>query len=202
MSSTSKNSKTTANSIMFFIEKARAISNSNTPSGSNNMYQLRKFDLDPSNPQQTFGIDFQEKKKKKMRGKDQPYTCSNKQSNKKKLGFGLDKVFSPQAKTPVSLGRRSKKKKNLSTTRTFLKKRLGEARFQEILKLLGGKSQANYSDLNAILTPAEKDLGMFLFSFLSSDTPRTEASLSLMGRADSHFSSSKKRKKRVKELED
>ena len=160
------------------------------------MYQLRKFELDPSNPKKTFGIDFQEKKKKKMRGKDQPYTCSNKESTKKKMGFGLEKVFSPQAKTPVSLGRAGKKKKNMSTTRTFLKKRLGEARFQEILTELGGKTEASYSDLNAILTPAEKDLGMFLFSFLSSDTPRTEASVSLMGHTDSHFSSSKKRKKK------
>ena len=97
----------------------------------------------------------------------------------KKVTFELEQMYSPQAKKPNSLSKtksKKKKKDKLNSTKTFLRKRLGENRFNEIMKAISENPNASYEVMNDILTPAEKDLSIFISTVLLNDTPKTDSS--------------------------
>jgi hypothetical protein len=140
----------------------------------------------------TFGIHFNKEESlrvKKNKNKNLPFTHTNIREPNKTVSFVLDQVYSPQAKTPNSLSKtkRRKKKDNLNTTKTFLRKRLGEERFNEIMEAISQNKDFNYGSLNDILTPAEKDLGMFIFTVLKNDTPKTDCSFRETSKGTSRF---------------
>lgn len=99
-------------------------------------------------------------------------------------------MYSPQAKTPTSLlhsKKRRRDKKNLKSTKTFLRKRLGEERFGEIMEAIAQKKVILFDDLRDILTPAERDLGIYMYTVLINDTPRTDSSFRESSKGTSRF---------------
>jgi hypothetical protein len=104
--------------------------------------------------------------------KEGPLTCANNNKDKKTIDFKLEGMFSPQAKL-VSKKNKKSNKKGMSSTKGFLKKRLGEERFKEIVEQLMNEKVINYEIVQDFLRDEEKDLGMFLFTVVKNDTPKT-----------------------------
>ena len=142
------------------------------------------------NQHQAIGINFQkEARRLAKKNKNLPNTHSNIKEPNKTVSFKMDQVYSPQAKNPSSLTKKKKKKKKkMASTKTFLRKRLGEERFKEIMKLISEDKQFSFGGINEILTPAEEDLGMFIVSVLKNDTPKTDSSFREGSKGRSRFS--------------
>jgi hypothetical protein len=189
ISKSSKNSKTTDNSILSFIKQVKASSMSTTP----NNFDSKYINLSDTKWHPTIGIHFSKEeslREKKNKNKNSPFTHTNIREPNKKVSFAIEQVYSPQAKILNSLSKTKKKKRkkdNLNSTKTFLRKRLGEERFREIMKSISVHKNFDYGSLNDILTPVEKYLRMFIFSVLKNDTPKTGSSFGEAKRRISRF---------------
>ena len=140
------------------------------------------------------GIHFNREASLRAKNNNQnlPFTHANIKEPNKTVRFDLDQVYSPQAKTPSSLTKsksksKKKKKNNVNSTKTFLRKRLGEDRFNEIMSAIATDKDFSYGTLNDILTPAEKDLGLYIFTVMNTNTPKTDSSFREASKGKSKF---------------
>ena len=116
---------------------------------------------------------------------DKPLTCANKKEPNKTINFGLKSIYSPQAKVPLGLQKKRKKRFN---NQMMLQKRLGEKRYNEIVQACNDREEFSYDFLREILNEdEEKTVGMFFFSLLNNSTPKTDTSLSKSNTYDSRF---------------
>ena len=177
MSRSSKNSKTTDNSILSFIKQAKANSISNTPNNCDGQSLSKQFQV-PKNQKKkgNYGIYFPKDSTNGPKNKH-PLTCVNsKDPNNQKSFKACNKLLSPQAKPPSST--KEKKRDNMKSNSKFVKKRLGEKRLKEIMDQIDEIQDFSFDKMKDILTEGEKDLGMFIFTILKDHhtTPKTSDS--------------------------